>query len=159
MVAECQDDELVGFADVIGLFYEDLGLPRVWGRVVGWLLVCEPEYQSAEDLAVVLHVSRGSISVATRSLVRMGSIDRQTKRGDRRTYYRIRPGAWTTVFEHQAQTATKLRRLARQGLDLLDGAPTDRQGRLQELHELTTFYERESLALLTQWNHKNDHRR
>jgi DNA-binding transcriptional regulator GbsR (MarR family) len=139
----------------MGLFYEDLGLPRAWGRVLGWLLVCEPEDQSAEDLAAVLHASRGSISMATRSLIRMGSVDRLTKRGDRRTYYRIRPGAWTTVFEHQAQTVTKLRRLAKQGLNLLDAEPADRQGRLQELHDLTTFYERESLALRTQWNRKS----
>jgi hypothetical protein len=44
----------VGFADEIGLVYDDLGFPRAWGRVLGWLLVCEPDYQSAEDLAAVL---------------------------------------------------------------------------------------------------------
>jgi DNA-binding transcriptional regulator GbsR (MarR family) len=157
MHTEGRHDELVSFAEVIGLYYEDLGLPRTWGRVLGWLLVCEPEDQSAEDLAAVLHASRGSISMATRSLIRMGCVERQTKRGDRRTYYRIRPGAWTTVFEQQAQTVTKLRRLAKQGLDLLQGEPGERSGRLHELHALTSFYERESLALLAQWNHKNGH--
>lgn len=157
MDAKSHHDELVRFAEVIGLFYEDLGLPRTWGRVLGWLLVCEPEEQSAEDLSSILHASRGSISMATRSLIRMGSVERQTKPGDRRTYYRIRPGAWTAVFDHQVQTVSKLRRLAGQGLDLLDAEPDDRRGRLQELHDLTTFYERESLSLLTQWNHRNGH--
>lgn len=38
-------EELVSFAD------EDLGAPRVWGRVLGWLLVCQPDIQSAGDLA------------------------------------------------------------------------------------------------------------
>lgn len=93
--------ELVSFADEIGLFYEDIGLPRAWGRVLGWLLVCEPDSQSAEDLAAVLHASRGSISMATRTLIHMGSVERHTKPGDRRTYYRIRPGTWTAVFEQQ----------------------------------------------------------
>jgi DNA-binding transcriptional regulator GbsR (MarR family) len=149
--------ELVSFADVIGLFYEDLGLPRAWGRVLGWLLVCEPDHQSAEDLAEVLQMSRGSISTATRSLIRMASVERQTIRGDRRTYYRIRPGAWTTVFEQQTRHSIRLRELARQGLELLDGEPSQRQDRLQELHKLTSFYEREFLALLARWNrnHQN----
>jgi DNA-binding transcriptional regulator GbsR (MarR family) len=147
-----EEEELVSFAGVIGHFYEDLGMPRAWGRVLGWLLVCQPAYQSAEDLAAVLHASRGSISMATRALLRMGNIERQTRRGDRRTYYRIRPGAWTSVFEHQTQTATKLRRLAGQGLRLLDSESSERRARLQELHDLTAFYEKASLALLTQWN-------
>jgi DNA-binding transcriptional regulator GbsR (MarR family) len=144
--------ELVSFADEMGLFYDDLGLPRAWGRVLGWLLVCEPDYQSAEDLAEVLHASRGSISMATRALIRMGNLERQTKRGDRRTYYRIRPGTWTAVFEQHIQTTTKLRQLAKQGLELLNDEPGTRRERLQGLHDLTSFYERESLALIARWH-------
>jgi DNA-binding transcriptional regulator GbsR (MarR family) len=144
--------DLVSFADEMGLLYDDLGLPRAWGRVLGWLLVCEPDSQSAEDLAAVLHASRGSISMATRSLIRMGNVERQAKRGDRRTYYRIRPGTWTAVFEHQIQSATKLRQLAKQGLELLNDEPTTRRDRLQELHELTSFYERECLTLIARWH-------
>jgi DNA-binding transcriptional regulator GbsR (MarR family) len=144
--------ELVSFADEIGLFYEDIGLPRAWGRVLGWLLVCEPDSQSAEDLAAVLHASRGSISMATRTLIHMGSVERHTKPGDRRTYYRIRPGTWTAVFEQQIQTTTKLRQLAKQGLELLNNEPATRRDRLQELHDLTTFYEREFLVLIARWH-------
>jgi DNA-binding transcriptional regulator GbsR (MarR family) len=130
------------------LFYDDLGLPRVWGRVLGWLLVCEPDHQSAENLAAVLHVSRGSVSMATRALIRRGHVERLIKRGDRRTYYRIRPGSWTVLFEQQIQMSTKLRQLAKQGLELLNDEPATRRDRLQELHDLTTFYERECLALI-----------
>lgn len=144
--------ELVNFADEIGLFYDDLGLPRVWGRVLGWLLVSEVDYQSADDLAAGLHASRGSISMATRSLIRMGYVERQTKRGDRRTYYRIRPGTWTAVFEDLIQSTTRLRQLAKQGLDLLSDEPATRRERLQELHDFTAFYERECLALIARWH-------
>ncbi|MDQ3762841.1 MAG: MarR family transcriptional regulator [Actinomycetota bacterium] len=152
MDTEGRLEELVSFTDELGLFYEDLGLPRVWGRMLGWLLVCEPDYQSAEDLAAVLHASRGSISMATRSLIRMGYLERQTRRGDRRTYYRIRPGTWTAVFEHQIQIAAQLRKLAKQGLELLNDEPATRRDRLQELHDLTIFYERECLALIARWH-------
>ncbi|MGH8572278.1 MAG: GbsR/MarR family transcriptional regulator [Gammaproteobacteria bacterium] len=152
MEAEGQREELVRFVDEVGLFYEDLGLPRSWGRVLGWLMVCEPDYQSAEDLATILHASRGSISMTTRSLVRAGLVERQPMRGDRRTYYRIRPGAWTALFEQQTRTTTRLRELAKRGLAALEGESAQRRHRLEELEDLATFYEREAPALLARWH-------
>ena len=152
MDAEGLVDELGSFADDIGLFYEDVGFPRVWGRVLGWLLICQPDSQSAEALAAALHASRGSISMATQALVRAGMVERQTLRGNRRTHYRIRPGAWTSVFEEQIRTATKLRDLAERGLTLLADEPAERRHRVQELHDLTAFYEREAADLVERWH-------
>ena len=149
--------ELVRFADDVGRFYEDLGLPRIWGRVLGWLMVCEPDDQSADDLTAILHASRGSISMTTRSLIRAGLVERQNKPGDRRTFYRIDPEAWTTVFEQQAQTTKRLRNLAQQGIAALEGTSPERRRRLVELEDLTAFYERESPALLQRW--RQQHRR
>jgi DNA-binding transcriptional regulator GbsR (MarR family) len=144
-------EELVRFADEVGLYYDDLGLPRAWGRVLGWLLVCEPDHQSADQLAAALHASRGSISMATRSLIRIGYVERQTKRGDRRTYYRIRPGTWMGIFEQQVKAAAKLRQLTEHGLELLNDASARRRDRLQELPDLTAFYERECLGVIARW--------
>lgn len=151
MQAQGRVEEVVSFVEEVGLFYEDLGLTRIWGRVLGWLLVCEPDYQSAEDLARVLHVSRGSISMSTKALVRAGMVERQTLRGDRRTYYRIRPEAWTGVFEEQIRSTARMRELAEQGLGLLNGEPAERRRRLEQLQDFTVFYEREIPALLARW--------
>ncbi len=156
MDTDGRHEKLLSFADDVGLLYEDLGLPRAWGRVLGWLLVCEPALQSAEELAAVLHASRGSISMATRSLIRMGCVDRQATRADRRSYYRIQPGIWATVFEHQLQSATKLSQLANHGLELLNGEPPTRRDRLQELQGFIAFYERECRALIAQWYREHD---
>jgi DNA-binding transcriptional regulator GbsR (MarR family) len=157
MDAEGLVEELGSFADDIGLFYEELGYPRVWGRVLGWLLICQPNTQSAEDLAAALHASKGSISMTTQALVRAGMVERQTLRGDRRTYYRIRPGAWTTVFEEQTRMATKMRELAERGLELLNDEPAERRQRVEELHDLTAFYEQESPAILARWHKHAQH--
>ena len=156
MEDDSQIKELLNFTDEVGLFYEDLGLTRIWGRVLGWLMVCEPDYQSAEDLATILHASRGSISTTIRALVRAGLVERQTRPRDRRTYYRIDPGAWTGLFEQQTQTTRRLRELAEQGLAALDGEPPQRRRRLVELEDLTKFYERETPALLERW-HRQRH--
>jgi DNA-binding transcriptional regulator GbsR (MarR family) len=149
--------ELGNFADDVGLSYEELGFPRAWGRVLGWLLVCQPDFQSAEELATALHVSKGAISMATQALVRAGMVERQTLRGDRRTYFRIRPGAWTSVIEEQMRNATKLRELAERGLELLDGEPSGRRRRLEELQDLMALYEQETSVLLARWQKHDQH--
>jgi DNA-binding transcriptional regulator GbsR (MarR family) len=149
-------EELVSFADEVGLFYEDVGLPRAWGRLLGWLLVCEPDFQSAEDFANVLHGSRGSVSMTTRALIRSGMVERRTLRGDRRTYYRIRPDSWTTVLEEQQRSTKRLRTLAEQGLELLKDEPPERKQRLEELHSLMAFFERELPGLIDDWRRQRD---
>jgi DNA-binding transcriptional regulator GbsR (MarR family) len=152
-----QRAELVSFADEFGRFYAGFGFPHAWGRVVGWLLVCQPSCQSTEDLATVLYASRASINATTRTLVHAGMLERQTRRGDRRTYYRIRPEVWTSVFEEQTRTATKLRKLAQRGLELLNGQPDERRHRLRELHDLAVLYEQEGPALLARWQKHRQH--
>ena len=149
-------EELVSFADEVGLFYEDLGLPRAWGRLLGWLLVCEPDFQCAEDFANVLHGSRGSVSMTTRALIRSGMVERRTLRGDRRTYYRIRPDSWTTVLEEQQRSTKRLRTLAERGLELLKDEPPERRERLEQLHSLMAFFERELPALIDDWRSQRD---
>jgi DNA-binding transcriptional regulator GbsR (MarR family) len=151
MDAESLGEELGRFADDVGLFYEELGFPRIWGRVLGWLLVCEPDLQTADDLAAALHASKGSISMATQALIRSGMAERQAVRGDRRTYYRIRPGAWTFVFERNMWTTTRLRELGERGLNLLNDVPDERRRRLEELNDLAMFSEREASAMLERW--------
>lgn len=149
-------EELVSFADEVGLFYEDVGLPRAWGRLLGWLLVCEPDFQSAEDFVNVLHGSRGSVSMTTRALIRSGMVERRTLRGDRRTYYRIRPESWTAVLEEQERSTKRLRTLAERGLELLKDEPPERRRRLEELHSLMAFFERELPALIDDWRRQRD---
>jgi DNA-binding transcriptional regulator GbsR (MarR family) len=156
MEVENPDDELVSFANEMGMFYEDLGLPRAWGRVLGWLLVCDPESQSAEDFANVLHGSRGSVSMTTRALIRTGMVERRTIRGDRRTYYRIRPESWTAVLEEQQQSTKRLRTLAERGLDLLKEKSPEQRRRLDEMHSLMAFFEQELPTLIDRWRRERE---
>ncbi|MBA3470937.1 MAG: hypothetical protein H0T53_14985 [Herpetosiphonaceae bacterium] len=56
------------FVEKVGLLYEQVGLQRMAGRILGWLLICDPPAQSAADLAAALDASKGSISGITRQL-------------------------------------------------------------------------------------------
>lgn len=72
----------------MGLFFEKDGLPRIAGRVLGYLLL-SPERSSLDHLADALQVSKSSVSTDARMLERIGVVERVTIPGDRRDYYQI----------------------------------------------------------------------
>ena len=86
------------FVEDIGLIMEEQGRPRIAGRILGWLLICEPPEQSFADLVAVLGVSKGSVSAMTRLLLEGGLIERVPVPGDRQTYYQMAPDAWSRVL-------------------------------------------------------------
>ena len=50
--------EEVHFIEDIGLYFERLGMPRMGGRILGVLLISEPEAQSITDIAAKLNASK-----------------------------------------------------------------------------------------------------
>jgi len=76
------------FIEAMGLAHEEDRLPRIAGRLVG-LLILSPEPVRFDHLAARLRVSRASISTNTRLLENMGVIQRVTRPGDRRDYFKI----------------------------------------------------------------------
>jgi DNA-binding transcriptional regulator GbsR (MarR family) len=129
------------FIEELGVLLElEAGTPRMVGRVLGWLLVSDPPEQSAAELAEHLRASKGSISTATRVLLRLGFIERVRLRGERFDRFRARPESWNEFFWRQEQFAAP-RRVLRIGLDALADEPSDRRERLQELDRLYAWWE------------------
>lgn len=132
----------------IEVFVEELGIqlelemaaPRMVGRALGWLLVCEPPEQSAAELAESLQASKGSISTATRVLLRMGLVERVRFRGERFDRFRARPEVWDEFLWRQEQF-TEPRRVLRMGLDALSDEPAARRARLEELDSIYAWWE------------------
>ena len=139
------------FVEEIGLFFEENGLPRMAGRILGWLLICDPPSQTSSQLAEGLQASKGSISTMTRMLIQFGLIERVGLPGERRAYFRIKPGAWGQVLRGRMAQITAMRQLADRGLDLLDGATPERKQRLEEMRDLYAFFEREFPIMLEHW--------
>ena len=132
---------LMSFVEQMGGDFESNGLPRLAGRLLGWLLVCDPERQSSEDLAAALGASSGGISTNARVLSQFGFIDRLAVAGDRRTYFRLRPNAFAAGERHRLQTMADLQRMADAGLEALRDAAPERSRRLHEMRDLLSYME------------------
>lgn len=136
------------YVEEVGLYFERLGLTRMSGRIMGWLLVCDPPPQTIDDLAKALQASKGSISTMTRALIQMGIVERFSIPGQRRNLYRIRPGGWAAVVENGIDEYGRFRRLAERGLCLLEGESAEARARLEDVRDIYAFFEREMPGLI-----------
>src|SRR2546429_7142627 len=130
------------FVEELGILLGlEAGTPRMVGRTLGWRLVCDPPEQSAAELAEWLQASKGSISTATRVLLRMGLIERVRSRGERFDRFTVRPEAWDDFLWRDEQFSEP-RRVIRLGLDGLADESHSRRVRLQELDALYAWWEK-----------------
>ncbi|MFC1984934.1 GbsR/MarR family transcriptional regulator [Chloroflexota bacterium] len=140
------------FVEHVGIVFEQTGLPRMAGRIFGWLLISDPPHQSTTQLTEVLMASKGSISTSTRFLIRLGLIERLSLLGVRYDYFQLRPDACQHLISHGLEDEIKMvRQLADHGLKLLtDNTPPTRKW-LGEMRDIYAFLEREFPALLERW--------
>ena len=142
------DAERRQFFEEMGLMFEGSGMPRMAGRVMGWLLLCDPPHQTAAQVGKVVGASKGSISTMLRHLVGAGIVERMGVPGERSRFYRIREGGWVEHLRERMAFVKALRELAERGLELMQGENPDLLKRLQDFRDLHAFFEQDMPAML-----------
>jgi biotin operon repressor len=79
------------FVERMGLEAERDGLPRIAGRILGFLITADAP-ASLDQIADALQVSRASVSTNCRLLEQIGAAERVSLPGDRKDYYELAPG-------------------------------------------------------------------
>lgn len=140
------------FVEEIASVFEREGLPRMYGRILGHLMVCSPPHQSSTELCDALSASKGAISQATRALLQAELIQRKPMPGSRATYFEMRPGTMDHLLHASIARIRSGRDVMERGLQLLaDRPPADRR-RVEELFEVYEFMLREYPLLLKRWD-------
>ena len=145
------EDAKRAYIEELGLIYEQSGMQRMAGRVLAALLVAEPAEQTADELAGTLQASRGSISSATRYLIQQGFIERMAKPGERRDYYRNKPGAWITMMRRGTEQFRTFKEMAERGLNLLHSDDTEVPRGLKEMRDFYAVVERDLPEIFAKW--------
>lgn len=144
-------DDTQHFVEEFGLFVESAGLPRMAGRILAWLLICDPPEQTMHDLTTALQASKSSISTMTRLLIQFRMVERISLPGKRRDYYRVPPDFWERWLEDSVSKIAEFRKMAARGLALLNGAPSARRRRLQAMHDVYLLLEEEYPRMVAEW--------
>jgi DNA-binding Lrp family transcriptional regulator len=131
------------FIEDIGLFFEQMGMPRMAGRILGVLLISDPPSQSISALAQKLQASKSSISIMARMLVERGLIERVAAPVPRQDYYRFKPGGWITYMRQWVGLMGALHQITERGMGLMAKKPANLRERLQEAHDVFSYIEAE----------------
>ena len=145
------DEERKRYVEDFGLLFGQFGLSRMFGRVLGVLMISDPLGLSAGELADALGASRGSISQTTRSLIQMGLVQRWSKPGERRDYFRVKPDAWHEIMRREMESLGGFRKTAERGLELLDSGDPEARRSLEEMRDFYAYWEEEMPAVLDKW--------
>jgi len=150
-----RDEELL-FADHIGRYYaRQHGFPPMAGRLLGYLMICDPPHQTIDELAEALMASRSAINGAVKMLETYG-IARRTRRAGERVdrvsgnVDALEPRNFdSALFDEQAA-------LFREGLALLADAPPARRAPLEEALALAEFLGDRLPKVLAEWRQHRD---
>jgi len=124
-------EALLEWVEQVAMYLARDGVPPIAGRVLGWLMVCDPPEQSAGQISIAIGASRASLTSNLRLLSSMGFLASRTRPGERTIYYRMAEGAWAVVVRKQIAGITSFLDITRQGLDLV-GSDEGRAARVRE---------------------------
>jgi DNA-binding transcriptional regulator GbsR (MarR family) len=143
--------EQEGFIEDVGIFFVEMHLPRIAGKILGYLLISSPSYQTAGQLMAATGGSKGSISTMTRFLMQNDFIEMIGIPGKRDTYYQIKAhsaGQWLIARVSFIKT---LHGLADRALKLSSKENLKQLQWLQDVHDINAFFEREFPVMMEKW--------
>jgi len=149
-------DAQLTFADHVGRFYaRQYAFPPMAGRLLGYLLVCDPPQPTIEELSEALLASRSAITGAVK-LLEGYQIARRTRiAGERFDRVSLDPTSQqpqnfdsSVHIEHAA--------LFREGLALLADGPPARRAPLEEMVALAEFLSERLPQLRDEWQRHRD---
>ncbi len=147
----------IEFVEDFSLKIEEIGHPRIFGQILGWLLVCEPHHQSFSDIMEGLSISKASVSNTTRILLEARLIEKVRITGERQMYFKLKEDALIEFMEKQTILISEIRTILDNGLQLLiESRETDLQ-RLERAQQFYTFMAVELPSLLEKFTNEYDH--
>lgn len=127
------------FVDDFSLKIEELGHPRIYGQILGWMLICDPPHQSFPDLMENLNISKASVSNTTRMMLEQGLIEKVRLKGERQIYFKIKKGALIEFMEKQMALTIDLEEITKRGLELSKREGGTDFTRLERIHSFHQF--------------------
>ncbi len=139
------------FVEQLGLLAESHGHPRMAGRVLGWLLVCQPPHQTVAELADGLKASRSAVNAVVNLLAGMSMLERVALPGERSIYFQVPDDGGLRFMRSGLPNLAAMRAAAELGLSRLGWREAGHNRRLVLMRDLYAFFEREMPLLIESW--------
>lgn len=142
------------FVEQLGLHAEAEGLPRTAGRIMGLLLVCEGPY-TLDQLQEELQISRGSASTNTRRLEELDVVERTTRPGDRRVFFRLTDDPYGRIVENRLERMRKIQEVVDRATERIPDEYEKGKRRLDYMRQFYQLIVEETDALIREWRERD----
>jgi DNA-binding transcriptional regulator GbsR (MarR family) len=151
-----QVNERSSYIEDSGILFESLGMTRMAGRIMGYLMITDKDMVSFDEFTMVLQASKSSISTSIKALLSTGFIRATTLPGDRKTYYLLAQElSWADLFKSREAQIRYMLEMFSRGYRLRTN-PKDKSS--QWLIHAMEFYEwmmKEIPELMERWENRN----
>lgn len=144
------------FIDDFASLWDQFGANNTQGRVLALLYIADDIELSANDIASALGISRGSVSQNTRQLAMFRIIQRVTRPGDRRDYFRLAASPFGEAAKMERALLGTFVNLFQRGLDLHNTSPPERQRALKNSIAFMKDYDAALGDFLENWKPPDD---
>lgn len=144
------------FVDDFSLKLEELGHPRIYGQILGWLLICDPPHQSFTDFMESLDISKASVSNTTRILLEQGLIEKVRIKGERQIYFKLKEDSLMDFMEKQLQLTIELEAITAKGLELAKKENVEAPHRIEKANDFHRFIANQTKELIEKYKAENN---
>ncbi|MFD0684952.1 GbsR/MarR family transcriptional regulator [Actinomadura fibrosa] len=114
---------------------DEYAVPPIAGRVLAWLMICDPPEQPAGRIAEAIGASSSSLATSMRLLTDAGFVRRSVRPGRKTHYYRVDDGAWERIVRRRIEGLAAFREITAAGMELAGPDPA-RTRRLRVAHDV-----------------------
>ncbi|MER6018491.1 hypothetical protein [Streptomyces anulatus] len=137
-------------------YYENDGMPHERGRVVGYMMICDPAAQTADEISLMLGVERAAIDRIVDQLTPENdpvSVFERTGALSENYTLRLRENSWAPKVRGIFSEFPDFHRIAATGLRALraEGASDERLRRLANMERFLGFVSSEMPAILERY--------
>jgi DNA-binding transcriptional regulator GbsR (MarR family) len=139
------------YIEQVGLFYEQYGLPKMAGRILGYLIVSDSDNNSFEAVQKALKASKGSISGNINLLLNQGMIVKHMISGDRKSYYKMSISSLENILESKVNSVTQFKTILEAGISFDMNDKSTKKENLKNILNYYEFLENEIPLLRMKW--------
>jgi predicted transcriptional regulator len=121
---------------VAAFFAAEYGVAPTAGRILGWLMICDPAEQSGAAIAEAVDASPAALSTNMRLLLDAGFVAKRGRPGSRTLLYRVEDDAWESVVRRRVASLRAFRDLTADGIALTGGLKNVRARRLRSAYRV-----------------------
>lgn len=135
----------------IGIELEHVGFQPIVCRVIGYLMLSEPSYQSFYQIQEFLRASKSAISYALNYLLNEDYIDVITFPGDRKRYFKMKIDSWIEIIKKRTFQITGSKQIFREIADIKAAANPELSRELRDIADLYANIEKMIENTIATW--------